>query len=185
MDNGQFQIPEQEMIQEIESSFRPVEVNEMEAQPSVYEVVKQRENSIDLSRSEATEANLPKLSPIERARAAVTSVFVTNNAPRTLKDKLVEAERASFSETLKSTPGIISQRFFYHDGDWFYETQDSIGSMVARYQFAGGQAHKLVEGRPTAFAEGEVQNLYKMTELYYEHVMATMYTSQNESDLTA
>lgn len=84
MDNGQFQIPQQEFIagpetiQEIESSFAPVDVTEMNAM-SPYEGVKQNEQDITYYRQQYmvdhTEADLPKRYAVDIARWVVK--FVT------------------------------------------------------------------------------------------------------------
>ena len=83
MDNGQFQIPQQEFIagpetiQEIESSFAPVDVTEMSAK-SPYEGVKQNEQDITYYREQYmedhTEADLPKRFAIDIARLVVKFV---------------------------------------------------------------------------------------------------------------
>jgi hypothetical protein len=191
MASGQFQIPSQERfvdsstIQEIESSFDARDVQEMNEQRSPYEVVKDIEQKLESYRANATEANLPKLSAVDRARSAVTNLFVSSSAPRTVHDKLVEAESIIGGSQLGTHPEIISQRFWYHQGDWFYESHDATGPMVARYQFIDGQAHKLVDGKPYYFADGEIQNLYRTIELYHDQVFLQLYASKNDYDLTA
>lgn len=81
MASGQFQIPSQErpidtqMIQEIESSFAVDDIQEMNEQLSSYEAVKDIEQKIEKYRANATEANLPKLSAVERARSAVMALL--------------------------------------------------------------------------------------------------------------
>ena len=83
MDNGQFKIPQQEqpvtheLIQEIESSFAPVDVTEMSVK-SPYEQVKQYESDITAHREHYmenhTEANLPKRYAVDIARWVVKFV---------------------------------------------------------------------------------------------------------------
>ena len=83
MDNGQFQIPQQELpvtpeiIQEIESSFVPTDVMEMNAK-SPYEQVKQYERDITAHRErymeDHTEADLPKRYAVDIARWVVKFV---------------------------------------------------------------------------------------------------------------
>ena len=55
--------------------------------------------------------------------------------------------------------------------------------MVARYQFTNGQAHKLVDGKPVAFAELEIHNLYKMIQLYHDQVYKELYAPQTDGSL--
>jgi len=80
MDNGQFQIPinEQapstELIQELESSFDARDVQEMNEMAPYEDVEKVIEQKIDMYRAHATEANLPKVSAVDLARAAVRRV---------------------------------------------------------------------------------------------------------------
>lgn len=83
MDNGQFQIPQQELpvapetIQEIESSFAPLDVLEMDEKPP-YEQVKQYENNITEYREQYIEnhtvADLPKRYAVDIARWVVKFV---------------------------------------------------------------------------------------------------------------
>lgn len=83
MDNGQFQIPQQELpvtpeiIQEIESSFAPADVTEMNVKPP-YEQVKQYERDITEHREQYmedhTEADLPKRYAVDIARWVVKFV---------------------------------------------------------------------------------------------------------------
>ncbi len=83
MDNGQFQIPQQELlvgpktIQEIESAFAPVDIMEME-EMSPYEAVKRNEQNITAYREKYmanhTEADLPKRLAIDLARSVVKFV---------------------------------------------------------------------------------------------------------------
>lgn len=81
MDQGQFQIPSQEReidsqtIQEIESSFDTPDVQCMEKLSSSYEAVKAIEQKLESYRTNATEANLPKQTAVERARAAVMALL--------------------------------------------------------------------------------------------------------------
>jgi len=172
------------MIQEIESSFDVRDVQEMNERLSSYEVVKEIERKIEFYRANATEENLPKQTALERASSALANIL-NNNAPRTLHDKLVEAESRIGGSKVGSQPGIISQRFWYHQGDWYYESDDANGSVVARYQFVDGQAHKLIDGKPQYFAEGEIQNLHQTIELYHQEVYMQLYASQNDFDLAA
>ncbi|MDB5179376.1 MAG: hypothetical protein JWN12_8 [Candidatus Saccharibacteria bacterium] len=75
MDNGQYHIPPEELIQEIESAFDPRDVQEMEKQPSPYEVVKNTEQEIDEFRANATEDTIPRYSMITLARSVVKSIM--------------------------------------------------------------------------------------------------------------
>lgn len=81
MASGQFQIPSFEQpvdpqtIQEVESAFDPRDSQEMNEQVSSYEAVKGIEQKLEYYRAHATEANLPKLSAVDRARSAVAALL--------------------------------------------------------------------------------------------------------------
>ena len=185
MDNGQYNIPstersvDSELIQEIESAFDPRDVQEMEHLVSSYEIVKDIEKRLENYRMNATEATLPKQTALERASAALARI--TNNTPPSLHDRLIEVESVVGVQHLKKQPGIVGHRFSYHEGeydkegDWIYEVEDTVGTMVARYQFVDGQAHKLVDGKPVYFAEGEVNSLHAMIFAYHDQVYAALY----------
>lgn len=197
MDQGQFQIPFQEresdsqIIQEIESSFAVQTVQSMEHLISSYEVVKDIEQKLQHYRTNATEAALPKQSAVVRARFAVMTVFVTNSAPRSLHDRLIEAESYIGVEHLKDEPGIVRRRFWYQEGengregDWFYEVHDTVGPMVSRYQFINGETHKLVGGQQVYFADGEIDSLHDMIQNYHDQVSVRLYTEQSDFDRAA
>jgi len=189
MDNNQFHIPSlevqasPELIQEVESALDTPEIREL---LSAFDEVKMIENRIDSYRSMATEANLPKKTRVERARDAVTNLFSTNAIPRTLHDKLVEAESTigGSPRVLPSAPGVVNQRFWYQQGDWFYEVHDSVGPMVARYQFIDGSIAKLVDGKLVQLAEGEAETIYKIIPQYHDAI-SELYISKDDLGLAA
>lgn len=111
------------------------------------------------------------------------NLFTSNATRQSLHDKLVEAESVIGGTLFKKAVGISQQRFWYHQGDWFYETHDAVGPMVARYQFVNGQAHKLVEGKLVHFADGELDNLHRMIQLYHDCVYTQLYAPRNNLDL--
>jgi len=113
------------------------------------------------------------------------SLFTPTMTPQALYAKLVEAESEIGGDLLPKPAGVIKQRFWYHKGDWFYETQDATGTMVARYQFLDGKAHKLVGGKPVAFAEGEIKNLRKIIQMYHDRVYEELYAPRTDRNLTA
>lgn len=106
------------------------------------------------------------------------SLFTSNTTQPTLHDKLVEAESIIGGKLFAKPAGVLEQRFWYHQGDWFYETRDAVGPMVARYQLVNGQAHKLVEGKLVHFADGELDNLHQMIQLYRDRVYTQLYAPQ-------
>jgi hypothetical protein len=77
MASGQFQIPSYEqsldsqLVEAVESSFAPTDVQEMNEKVPFYDNVKAIEAKLDGYRQSATEANLPKTSAVEQARAAL------------------------------------------------------------------------------------------------------------------
>jgi hypothetical protein len=113
------------------------------------------------------------------------NLFTSGSAKQSLHDRLVEAESIIGGGLFKKPDGVLEQRFWYHEGDWFYESHDVNGPVVARYQFINGQVIKLVEGRLVHFAEGEVTNLHKMIELYHDKVYEQLYAPKNDLSLAA
>ncbi|MDB5179377.1 MAG: hypothetical protein JWN12_9 [Candidatus Saccharibacteria bacterium] len=113
------------------------------------------------------------------------ALFTSNTTQQSLHDRLVEIESVIGGNLFPKPAGVTKQRFWYHQGDWFYETHDAVGPMVARYQFANGQAHKLVDGKPIAFAEGEIDNLHKMIQRYRDEVYAQLYAPRNDTRVAA
>jgi hypothetical protein len=185
MDNSQFQIPIRELIptpeliQDVESIFDTPEIREL---LSAFDEIKAIEQSIETLRSSATELNLPNRTRIELIRETVARLFVTNNAPKTLEAKLIEVEATRSKAILPNAPHILSQRLWYHQGDWFYELHDVIGPMVARYQFIDGSAAKLIDGKLVPFADGEADSLYKVVPLYHD-VISEMYSTKADGSL--
>lgn len=187
MDNSQYHYPSlesqatPELISDIESAFDTTEIQEM---LSAFDTVKAIENRIDSYRQSATEANLPKKTRVERAREAVTNLFMTNAVPKTLHDRLVEVESVIGGNVLPINPGTVSQRFWYQQGDWFYEVHDSVGPMVARYQFIHGSVAKLVDGKLVHLAEGEAETIYNTVPQYHDAI-SELYISKDDVDLAA
>lgn len=187
MDNSQFHIPSHEYASTPEVSHvveAPFDTSEIPELLSAFDEIKAIERSIESYRASATEANLPKRTRIELVRETVASFFVTNAAPKTLEAKLIEAEAFRSVSILPSAPHILSQRLWYQQGDWFYELHDSVGPMVARYQFINGSAAKLVDGKLVPFAAGETENLYKVVLLYHE-IISELYISKDDHVLAA
>lgn len=173
MDNNQFHIPlsehsaSPELIQNSESVFDSPETKES---LGAFEYVKAIEQRIDTFRASATEANLPPETRIMKARKKVTNLFTVNSAPKSLHDELIEVESEIGGALLPTGPGVMSQRFWYQQNDWFYDVHDTAGSMVARYQFTYDSVIKLVDGRPTYLADGETEAIYKTIPLYYDAI---------------
>jgi len=181
MASGQYQIPntlsegsfDPELIRDVESSFPP-ELVEQAERLGRYENIKQIESSIELLRQGADEATVPRYR-LARLFRSVTSLLVTQRNPENLEKRLVDAESEIGGLMLQSIPGVISQRFWFHGGDWFYEAVDAQGAMYARYQFTNDEVYKLVNGLPTAFADNEVDALIGNVTSYLEHIRSELY----------
>jgi len=193
MTQGQFQIPQSSEVPmdsftelETDTFFVNQEIIESERR---YEEIKQLEQEIEALRANATEAHLPRLSRIHRARQAVTSFFVTNTVPRSLKDNLIEVESVIGGNILEKQQGIISQRFWFHDGDWFYEVHDAIGPMVARYRFEDDELIKIDGARNIPLVKtaeiDEAANIEHMVQLYHREITVQLYSRKDDYDLAA
>lgn len=190
MASPQFQIPPQEIyvdpqtIEGIDSILSPAEITALEQQETDrrYEDIKKIEQDIEALRKAADEDNLPQKSALDRALEALTLV-VSKNGPKTLDDRLVDAESEIGGQLFAKEPGIIKQRFWYHENDWFYEVVDAQGAMVARYQFTDGWAYKLVDGRAIAFAEGEEAALVATARSYFTAIQTKLYPNKADYDL--
>lgn len=105
----------------------------------------------------------------------------------------VDRARRALARVLALSPNIpapVVVRFWFLDGDWYYEVNDAVGRMVARYQFTDNDAIKLVEGVPTPFVKDDARgidekaNLLKMIPLFHEAVLKEQ-SKQSDFDLAA
>jgi hypothetical protein len=177
--------PDTPPTSEIGSTFVSVEI---ESRLGEYSPVKVKEKNIDEARADATEAILPTKSALDHTREALRNIIagrLVGSAPLSLHDQLVEAESLIGGKLFANEPGIIQQRFWYHEGDWFYEAVDAKGAMVARYQFSENLVHKLVDGREIAFAEGEKTALIETINRYYTQIQVELYQNKADWDIAA
>ena len=204
-DQRQFQYPTQpdaHLIQEVESAFIGRESDELVAdvesafvsfekdpQTGEYAFIKDIEADIEVLRANANESHLPQKTALERARAGFAEViagrFVSSKTPMSLEDKFVNAESEIGGDILPKNGDIIRQRFWYVQGDWFYEVLDARGVMIARYQFSEDLSHKLVDGRQIDFAEGEKAALLETINRYYTQIQVELYSDKADWDLVA
>lgn len=207
MAQGQFTIPDYSpegsfidpaLVAEVDSAFvDPFLASEVESSFDIETIrqlnsIKKVGAEIETLHSRATEANLPKLSPVERARESVMNAFVKSSAPRTLEDKLVEAESKISKKILPNIEGV-EQRFWFHGGDWFYEVRNTKDSpMVARYHVGETDLYKLVDGSSTPFykdaTHDEKFNLVAMTQAQLDLIKREMYADlgdKQDYDLAA
>ncbi len=183
MTPDQFQIPnsleesiDPELVRAVEEVFEPFEV----AEASAYTDIKTIEAELSAFHSLATDENLPELSLVDRVLDLAIQAL-SKSKQRTLDDKLVDAESLLSAKLFGERDDVVSQRFWHHDGDWFYEVKDSVGIMVARYQFTEATSFKIVDGLPTHFVKtaelDEKANVVKMIHAYHALMQREMYAN--------
>jgi hypothetical protein len=166
-----------QLVQEVESAFAGTEQNEQSGPHTHVTLI---EAGIESLRRAATEENIPKSTAVDRARDALSKVLFPNKSrPVTLIDRLVEHESRIGGQKLKSAEGIISQRFWYHEGYWHYEETDVLGPMVARYQVVDGYLKKVDGATIIDFYKdehvNEEANVLTMIRHYYAQIQQELY----------
>lgn len=145
-----------------------------------YETAMSAGLEIEAMRLAADETTIPRYR-LSRIFESVTRRFVVNRAPAPLMTRLIDAESEIGASLLPLPDGKKSHRFWYHDGDWFYETVDALGPMVARYTVSEKGIEKLVDGSPVQLYEGdpgemgEEERLLAMIGLYREEIERQLY----------
>lgn len=172
-----------QLVQEVESAFVGFEQNEQQGPHAHVTLI---EANIESFRRSATEENIPKSTAVDRAREALSKVlFPSKSRPVTLIDRLVEHESRIGGQKLKSAEGIVSQRFWYHEGYWHYEETDVLGPMVARYQVIDGYLKKIDGATVIDFYKddqvNEEANVLDMIHQYYDQIQQELYPTDKAS----
>lgn len=178
MNNGQYTIPQgfHEQPQPAEAFFEsPAAPRSPESAETVlFERIKDIERGVEVLRSQADETTIPRYR-LARIFQSVTERFISNRQAESLEKRLVDIESDIGGSLLPALPGIISQRFWYYGGGWFYEAVDDKGPMYAMYQFSEQGLEKLVNGQPVPLAENEDMHIIATIGLYDEAVRSKLY----------
>ena len=70
---------------------------------------------------------------------------------------------------------MTQRRFFYHKGYWYYQEGSDDSAPVVSYQLADNNYYKSFNGKPVAFAPGEVDALLQMIPLYFQAIQKDLY----------
>lgn len=166
MRNNQYQIPQSALS----APIAPV---------SSYGIYKQLEQDIEILRAAADESLLPRyrlktlVRPIARR---LTPLDQASNLLRELVDIESEIGGTLFSKSI----GVIAQRFWYFQGDWFYEaTFDTGVTHYLRYHLTDTSAEKLYNGRLVPFDGGdqgsELSHLLAIIPRYVDAIRHQLY----------
>ncbi|HJM04664.1 MAG TPA: hypothetical protein QF549_03485 [Candidatus Saccharimonadaceae bacterium] len=182
--HGQYQLPTTlEHAQQLAPEFTGRIEYETTAEAidrSFYETAVRTGLEIEAMRLAADETTIPRYR-LSRIFESVTRRFVVNRAPAPLMTRLIDAESEIGASLLPLPNGKKSHRFWYHEGDWFYETVDALGPMVARYTVGEKGIEKLVDGSPVQLHDGdpgqmgEEERLLVMIGLYREEIERQLY----------
>lgn len=142
--------------------------------------VKQIEQSIEALRATADATTIPRYG-VRRYFAAMAQRLIASLSNESLARRLVDIESEIGGQLLPAVEGVKSQRFWFYEGDWFYETIDQKGAMHARYQAVGNELEKLVNGKPVSLAEGEQDHFIQLVPLYYQAIKDELYERAKQS----
>jgi hypothetical protein len=150
----------------------------------LYEKIKDIELEIEEMRALATEATILNYQSKNAIKRWTRHLALVAKKPSSLESRLVDIESEIGGKLSHMPAGIISQRFWFHGGDWFYALTDSNGSTSIRFHVSDDRIFKLVGGKAVAFSEAEAQNLIQTIPLYFDAIRRDFYhdattTTQN------
>jgi hypothetical protein len=149
-------------------------VSSPEIAAAPYAHVKSIEQHIEAQRSQADESVLIR-NRISRIFQPVLKRIVAPVSSDSLERRLVDCESEIGGALFPQLPGTLSQRFWYHNNDWFYEQADQRGSTTALYHVEPHAIEKLVNGRVAPFDETEKQHLLASIPRYQERISEELY----------
>lgn len=116
----------------------------------------------------------------------ILSSLVLN--PRPLEQRLIDLESRIGGEIFygKGHPLAASCRFWYFEGDWFFEQHyQNTGYQVIRYQVFENSIHKLFNGIEQPFNVGEKETLIRAIKKYHTIVSEELYGVPSNTALAA
>jgi len=144
---------------------------------------KKTEQDIETLRKNADETTIPRYRL--RVLLYLAQKLIGPRPEGNLEKQLVDIESEIGGRLLTQVTGIKSQRFWYHDGNWFYEAVDTKGPLHARYQLSDTDIIKLVDGLSTMLAEEEKQNLLATIPRYHDAIKDELYERESRKDIAA
>jgi len=140
-----------------------------------YEKIKDIELEIEEMRALATEATILRYQSKNTIKRWTRHLALVAKQPEAIERRLVDIESEIGGKLSYLPAGILSQRFWFHGGDWFYEMTDLQGSSSVRFHVSDDRIFKLVGGRAVAFSEAEAQNLLQTIPLYFDAIQREFY----------
>ena len=157
----------------------------------MYEKIKDIELEIEEMRALATESTILNYQSKNTIKRWTRHLTLISKKPGSLESRLVDIESEIGGKLSQMPAGIISQRFWFHGGDWFYALTDANGLSSIRFHVSDDRIFKLVGGKAVAFSEAEAQNLINTIPLYFDAIRRDFYhdvtttTQNNLRQLTA
>lgn len=95
--------------------------------------------------------------------------------------ELIEKEARLGGTIHSKAPGVVSQRFWYHEAnDWFFESVDSQRrTTVIHFETTPTSLYKSHAGQEVRFLEGEPERFTKAVTAY-EKLVENLYSSDNQ-----
>lgn len=149
----------------------------------LYEEIKDLELEIEEMRALATESSVLRYESKNTIKRWTRHLALIAKQPAPLEHRLVEIESKIGGDMLQKPAGIISQRFWFHGGDWFYEMTDEKGPLTVRFHVTNDRIYKLVGGKATAFSESEARNLLNTIPLYFKAICRELYEKDTNTSL--
>lgn len=143
-----------------------------ETQPEAYAAIKAIEQSIETMRNDA-------LASVREYRFSVPFLpFRMGSLPP--KARLIEREATVGGALLPQQPGVLKQRFWYHDGDdWFYEvTTSQKTTEVIRFQTSTTTVDKLYGGTLVPFSDPSEPARFVELVKAYNQAIRPLYVQQ-------
>lgn len=185
MESGYYHIPElpEQADTQRDAFGRVLERPETAEQGGRYTAIKAYEVRIEELRRQADATILPRYL-LSRLFEPVASRILPRTSPEDMERKLVDAESEIGGQQLKPLPGILSQRFWYYKGHWYYEAVDQAGPVHASYKINDDTIEKIVQGRLVQLEDGEHESLLRNVPEYYHNIAEKLY-GRDDYDLAA
>ena len=142
-------------------------------QPS-YAWVHTVQQDIENLRAEADESVLIR-DRIARLFRSVTQKLVAPAPGYTLERALIERESEIGASLFGGLAEGVTRRFWYYEGDWYFEERAPKAASVARYTVYEDSIEKLVHGRPVTLEPSETHALITAIPLYKARIEHELY----------
>lgn len=140
-----------------------------------YEAIKDIELEIEEMRALATDATIVRYESKNTIKRWTKHLALVVKQPESIERRLVDIESRIGGTVLQKPAHVVSQRFWFHGGDWFYESSDAQTALFARYHVSDDRIYKLVNGKAIAFSEAEAAHLLQTIPLYFQAVCRDLY----------